>query len=504
MSYINSARKDILPIFILIAAALLIYYPVFYTEYAYTDELVGLWQWRSKIGDSSGTLLQYGRYITGKLAEFLFGSISTIKQLTWIRLFSLGGWILSIPVWYYILKRIIRKEELAEPLAFFVILYMVCTPSVSISIGWAACFEMWLANTLGLLSGYFLYVGISFENNRIKVSNLYFILSIITGVICLFTYQNCIGCFLIPFLLTLISSRKLSPKIYIGVAVYFLIYVVYYAAFKYSLKVNHIDETIRTGLHINFGNKLPFFLLRPLNSAFHFTYLFNENSIAGIVIYLIIAGVWLFTCLFQHREMSFVIKVKYFVFLFSFLVIIYLPSLLVQENFASNRTMFALNIAVFLLVAETFLKVKAVERKQYVAIGIPSFLFVLNAWYNFNKQFLEPVAKEYHEVRSLVEEKFNAKIDTVYFVRPQEDFFVRQYGITRSWDEFGVPSTFFGWTPEFLVKQVILEKTAKKEIAEKMVVQSWLGNPEYHPTSDTTLSKNGMLINTEEILKSVE
>ena len=504
MSYTSSARKDILQLFILISAALLIFYPVFYTEYAYTDELVGLWQWQSKIGDSSSTLLQYGRYVTGKLAELLFGSVSTIKELTWIRLFSLAGWLLSIPVWYYILKRIIQKEKLPSMLSFFSVLYMICTPSFAISIGWAACFEMWLANTLGLLSGYFLYSSISFDSNRIKVSGWLFILSVIAGVLCLFTYQNCFGCFLLPFLLVLISSRKLTRNIYIGVAVYFLIYAVYYGLFKYTLRVNHIDETVRTDLHINVGDKLIFFLLRPLNSAFHFTYIFNENSITGIIIYLFIAVTWLLISFLQKKDQSFTAKFKYFVFVFCFLGVIYLPSLVVKENFASSRTMFALSIAVFLLVAETFLSIKIEENKRYIAVAILSFLFVLNAWYNFNKQFLQPVTKEYSELRKFIDNKYQDGMDTVYFIRPTEDFFVTQYGLTRSWDEFGVPSTFFRWVPEFLMKQIVLEKTGKKEAAEKLKVKSWLEKNESTgsvSTSDTLQTTGKMIINVREILR---
>jgi hypothetical protein len=503
MSYTNSARKDLILLLILISAALLIFYPVFYTEYAYTDELVGLWQWQSGIGDSSGTLLQYGRYITGKLAEILFGSVSTIKGLTWIRLFSLGGWLLSIPIWYYILKKIIQKEKLPSILAFFSVLYMICTPSFAISIGWAACFEMWLANTLGLLSGYFLYRGVSFENGRVKFSDWLFILSVIAGVLCLFTYQNCFGCFLLPFLLVVISSGKITRNIYIGVAVYFLIYAVYYALFKYTLNVNHIDETVRTGLHINVGNKLPFFLLRPLNNAFHFTYIFNENSIVGIVTYFITAGVWLFVHFLQRKGPNVFIKLKYFVVVFCLLGLIYLPSLVVKENFASNRTMFPLSIAVFLLVAETFLSIRMEEKKRYIAVATLSFLFVVNAWFNFNKQFLHPLVNEYSKVRKFTNDSYSEGIDTVYFIRPHEDFFVKKYCVTRSWDEFGVPSAFFRWTPEFLVKQIVFEKTGKKTVAEKIEVIS-LKEEEYLKIAHAALSKNSILINVEVILQSVK
>jgi hypothetical protein len=62
----------------------------------------------------------------------------------------------------------------------------------------------------------------------------------------------------------------------------------------------------------------------------------------------------------------------------------------------------------------------------------------------------------------------------VNFIQPTEDFFIRKYGITRSRDEFGVPSTFFEWVPPFFVKQVVFEKTGDRKLADSLVVNHWL------------------------------
>src|SRR5260221_9545262 len=140
-------RTDFFLIALLIGIVLIIFFPLFYTEYAYTDELVGLWNFRT--GNISHTLLPYGRYITQKLAELLFGSISAVKDIFWLRLFSIAGWILSIPIWYYVFKKVLIKENLPGILAFFSVLYLACSPPFSVSIGWAACFELFLANTAG-------------------------------------------------------------------------------------------------------------------------------------------------------------------------------------------------------------------------------------------------------------------------------------------------------------------------------------------------------------------
>jgi len=102
-------------------------------------------------------------------------------------------------------------------------------------------------------------------------------------------------------------------------------------------------------------------------------------------------------------------------------------------------------------------------------------------------------------MRNFIETKYHPGIDSVFFIRPPEDFFVKKYGITRSWDEFGVPSTFFEWTPEFLVKQVVFEKTGDRNTAEKLVVKTSLVKEELLKTGDS-VSQKAMIIDGPLIL----
>ena len=128
-----------------------------------------------------------------------------------------------------------------------------------------------------------------------------------------------------------------------------------------------------------------------------------------------------------------------------------------------------------------------------------SFLLVLNARNNFVRQFLNPLKSEYNQVRSFIESNYNPNVTQVYFIRPHEDFFVKKYGVTRSWDEFGVPSTFFNWVPEFFVKQVIFEKTGNHQIAEKMITKQWPDKKQFQDSA-FPLSQHTMLVDVEEIL----
>jgi hypothetical protein len=358
--------------------------------------------------------------------------------------------------------------------------------------------ELFIANTASLISGYFLYSSINHETGRINKPAIMIPGSVLFGIISLFTYQSGFGCFLLPFLLHLITRPKEFRTIFIGVIGCLFIYVVYYFLFKYNLKIHNIAADDRTSISINIFPKVRFFI-RPLATSFHFTFLFNEKSIIGFIVYVITFFAWLIADFYQYRFLPFSNRLKTFALTMFILILIYLPTLVVKENYFSNRTLLALNMAVFFLVANTLLNALKKPETRTTIMAMLSFLFVLNARHNFIQQYLNPIKMEYRQLRTFIENNYNSTINTVYFIRPQEDFFVRKYGITRSWDEFGVPSSFFDWVPEFFVKQVVFEKTGNRTIAEKLTIKHWLGKQEYLKLAPQ-LSKNVMLVDAEEIM----
>ncbi len=101
---------------ILIAIALLLFYPVFYVHYFYTDEVLQLWNYRK--GSDFAMFVVQGRYITDILFRFLYSHIETIRQLNRLRIFSLIGWICCLPIWYTIIDKVCRKEGLSSLIPF--------------------------------------------------------------------------------------------------------------------------------------------------------------------------------------------------------------------------------------------------------------------------------------------------------------------------------------------------------------------------------------------------
>jgi len=207
----------------------------------------------------------------------LFSRANTVHDLIYIRLFSFLGWLICIPIWYFIIKKIVTKERLPALLIVSSVVYLICTPPFSICVRWASCLELFMANTAGLLSGYILYASIDVESEKIGKRLVAITGSAVLGLISLFTYQNGFGCFLLPFLLHLVSRPNRLRKIFIGIAISLCIYVLYYVLFKLNLRAHDIEAVERTKISINIFSKIRFFF-RPFATAFHFTALFNEKS----------------------------------------------------------------------------------------------------------------------------------------------------------------------------------------------------------------------------------
>ncbi len=71
--------------------------------------------------------------------------------------------------------------------------------------------------------------------------------------------------------------------------------------------------------------------------------------------------------------------------------------------------------------------------------------------------------------------------------------------ITRSWDELGMPSTFFDWVPPYFVKQVIYEMAGNREQTEKVRVEIWPDRASFL-TSDATISSGILYIDGQSLI----
>jgi hypothetical protein len=489
--------------------ALVIYYPLFYTHYFYTDEITQLWHYRADPNFQMGT--EQGRLFSELLYRGMYTSINNIAQITWLRLFSLMGWLCCLPIWYTILARICRAASISALVPFFGVLYLICCPAFMIGVSWAVCMELFIAYTFGLMAGYACYVYLTDAAGAgqgfLRAGTWRLVVALVLGLVSLFTYQNGFGCFLLPFFLVAVSKRRISRTSLNAVGFYLLVYLIYYVLFKWQLHFLNMGASGRSGFATDPVGKIYFMLTQPLANAFHFTWIINERSVVGGIVYLVIFG----TCLVggflgwegrgerqgkgSMAGKNWTTGIRYTAGIVVCLFLIYLPSLVVKENYASNRTLLALDLAVFFLVFEAVLPfLKSVQRRLIVLTLIALF-FIGSAWYNLRYEFLGPVSIEYKRVRGYIETHYRPGIDTVDFIRPRGDLFHRHYGIASSWDEFGMPSTFANWVPEPFTKQVVYEITGNRAVADHLVIRYWANREEWMRSGNT------LVIDVENILQ---
>lgn len=504
---------------ILLGITLLIFYPLFYARYCYTDEIIQLRNYRK--GSNFHMFAGQGRYLTDLLFQKLFSSIDTIRQITCLRLFSLFGWMVCIPVWYLALTRISRKEGLPRLLPFLTVLYLITCPPFCVYVSWSSCMELFIANTSGFLAGYTLYSQIKFQpatgsnHEQMELSAVAVAVTLLFGVVSLFTYQNGFGCFLLPFLLHAIAKKQWTRTLGAALGLYFVTYLLYYGLFRWQLQRWHIDAVDRTAFSVDPLRKIAFFLVRPLAAAFRFTWIAKEDNWLAVCIPQCILLAWLLVNFFSRRSRAIASpavhahpgrsRLFYLAGIVGLLCLVYLPSLIVHENYASNRTLLGLDLAVFILVFSTLLPWVRTEKHRLIVAGVTGLLLVAHGWYNFRYEFLHPVKKEYQMVRNYIETQYHPGITQVTFIRPSQQLFVNLYGVNISWDEFGVPSNFPAWSPEDFVRQVVWEQTGSRRVADSLNIvnlpheQAYLLPGPKHDSSPATA--HPLTIDVEKIMQ---
>jgi len=495
---IGLQRKDGYLLAALFLVVLLVFYPVFFSEYIYTDEVIQLWNYRP--GSGFTMFAEQGRWLTEWLMSKSFASVDSIHGIIYIRVFALMMWLLCIPIWYIIVKRIVAGAPSYTYLPFFTCLYLVTGLPFAITVQWASCIELPIANTAGLLSGAIWYLAIR-DKKKLEIPVLAALGSLAAGLISLSAYQSGFGCYLLPFLFHYTSGYTSRKDLVVikGLAFYFLIYAVYFVLFKTYLSVRQVASDPRTGLYFNPADKLQFFFSHPLKRAFWFNIIVNEENSLARAIYKVLLIGWMVMAFVRYGIKQWLGALKYIAVVLLIFITSYLPSMVVKENYASNRTMLAVFMCVWFVCAEmtAYLLKNNLARK---ITDISVFIIMLIAgWYNYNKQFLTPVREEYTAIKNYVHQHYNKNITTVYFIKPAEDGFKKKYHVQTSMDEFGVPSTFFEWVPEPLMQQMVFEITGDRTTAEKLVVKHW-PDMESFSGSGESMAGNVLLVNVPALI----
>jgi hypothetical protein len=472
---------------------LLIYFQVFFFNYAYLDEVYQLWH--NNDTTNFDIIHTQGRWLSALLFQKIYPSISTIDQIKIIRLCSLIGWTgVAIACSFY-LRKWTRLLDFAEQTWWLSSIYVVCSISVCIYIGFASCSEVSLAVFFGLLSGDISFSALYQQRGRIHLSNFKIISSFFFASVSLFIYQPSFGIFLLPFFLCYVQGRRAKPNriVVIGIIFYFVAYVIYYVLFKYSLKAYHLEASARAQIHFDFLKKLSFFFSGPFPQGFSMNLLFSASSIFSQIFYPMVFIIWVVTTLKRNRNNKFIANLIFIGFILFLLALIYFPSMIAAENFPSYRTLFVFNLAVFIMVVDNLLYLIKGEGAKKIFTIIASMWLILTGAYAFNFQFINPLKKEYSILRNFFETKYKSNTASVYFIRSDKFLFTRQFHTRVYRDEFGAPSTYRDWVPEPIVRQMIFEITKSRRVAEGTMVTQFANHREFD-SAKVTLDQNKLLI----------
>lgn len=481
---------------------LLIYFPVFSADYAYLDEIHQLWHNDDR--SNFAMFLTQGRWLTGLLFQKLFASIHTIAQLKGLRLFSLAGWMVTALVWTAILQTWVRLLGFPKAVWWLGAVYVVCSIPVVVYIGWASCFEVFLAVLAGLLSGHFLYTHL--HRQQARPGHFFYIAlfgALLLGLGSLFIYQTAFGAFLLPFFLHYVQRRLPKPdKIVItGVVFYIAVHVLYYFLFKYSLNAYGMQASTRTALQVAVLKKAAFFFSGPLPQGFSLNLLYSSKSVFSLVFYPAMILVWVISVFRRMRNTSIAAKLLFIAGVLLLLALIYLPVMIAAENFASYRTAFAFNLAVFLMVMEALLSWISNSKKRVVFTAVVCVALLGTGIYTYQFQFVMPLKQEYGVLKKFMQTHYTDRITQVHFIRAGKYLFEPRYRTTVYRDELGVPSTYRNWVPEPLVKQLVLEQTGNRKQAEAVQVQQYENEPLFQQAKPTGGS-TALLINMNRLFQA--
>jgi hypothetical protein len=284
-----------------------------------------------------------------------------------------------------------------------------------------------------------------------------------------------------------------------GIGFYFLMYAVYFALFKLILVLAHLGSDARSGIHINLPDKLIFFFSQPLKRAFWFNLLVNDQNKLARAMYKVLLVGWMVLAFIRFGKKNWLSAVKYILIVLVVFMISYLPSWVVKENYSSNRTLAAISMCVWIVCAEMVLYiVKNMPLRRVIALSLAAVLMI-SGWYNFNKQFLQPVHEEYIAVKDFIQQHYNNNITTVYFIKAPEDAFRKKYHIQSSMDEFGVPSTFVDWVPDNFTRQMVFEKTTNRKTSDQLIIKYW-EDADSFSRSGEPVNEHTLLVNVPALL----
>jgi hypothetical protein len=391
------------------------------------------------------------------ITNFLsFSMSSKVSSLGFVRAANVAILCALAAVIYSALFRGGFPSKLSALLAFI----LVTLPPFQVVAAWAGCAGFPLAAAVAGASSFLIMRSMGDTGAFVRLGRLALACSLL--LMGMMVHQTEVMFFWVFVAILALSSREGEGVVLRKVSYSLLVGAVACIAEFFVMKLGvavygAVAGTARAGVTHDVFGKIAWFIKEPLNNAL------NLNSIEPTGWFAGATGVFIVVGLFFYFGGSLRYRLTMLGLALMLVPLSYLPNLVVVESWASYRTVVALTalLAFYVFLAlQGYLQVLrtvSTQFHQWMLLGVVAAWAVFSglvASRNLNRYFVEPQAIEYHLLKGQLRKIDLARVQTIYFVRP--NWYDGVTSVVR-YDEFGLPSSCQPWVPEGMVKCAIRE-----------------------------------------------
>ncbi|MES2658198.1 MAG: hypothetical protein V4689_06245 [Verrucomicrobiota bacterium] len=450
-----SPAVSLLPYLILVATILLTYSNVFTTSYGFTDDYSFLHSTTSGNNDLTHLLITVGRPTQAGIIEVFFSMFSTVESLKHVRLLGILGTGLFACCLYRHIFRLTGKKGFATCAAF-----AICAlPAFQVYVSWAQYFSMPYA----CIAAFFAYQA---ANRALlgtgALPRISFAMVSLVLLLLSLTVHPVAGFFYVFFLATelLHTDEDLKPaarRILLIMSIFMAGLVCSYILLKLGKHWFPASDTNRDGLTKDLIGKAKWFFKQPLYDALSGPFIPARKLVAAPVLAIIAFGM---TVASGWKGLTLVRKA---VIAAAFVPFVYLPNLMVTENWSSYRTQAVLSALVLYYLLFSINAIASSERwksrsLETAALSACAAICVFFGWKaasNTHRYFTVPQAKEHQYVSTRLSTYDPSKHTGIHYIMSSRWDTLAPFAY---YDEFGLPSGCQAWVPKPFVLSVLHDR----------------------------------------------
>src|SRR5215469_931820 len=473
--------------FFLCAVLILCYGSVVYATYGFSDDYSELLAHLSGDRYPWAARMASGRPINAALNDLVFLLVPNIGALRYLRLLS----IFAVAGTAWVIYLVLTYAEWDFWQAVCAALIIASLPSFQVYVSFALTASFSFSMLTAGLSVYFI------ERSAMKSeprTNLLLGGSVLMLALSVLNYQPAAMFFWVLATIVSFSSDATPKNIIRRLLRYFIVFapamgigLCAYILGKRKYGIGYIGPE-RAALNHDLIGKLRWFLFNPLLDALNLINLFPHRSIAVAVLCFISVGLFLY---FQGRVRDRLANM----FIAGLLVpVVYLPNLVIAENFSPYRTQIALTslIAIYAFLALKGFVARFPYEKRAAVVDATMFatasicLFV--AAYHVQVYFTRPQSVELEFMRQQLVHRGSGHTPSLIWIFGANPISPMAPG--KRYDEFGLSSTAQPWAPgpeailllrssNLLLTDVSI-RVIVPEPLDQPVVAKWLAEQSIH------------------------